>query len=64
MLAAVFQIDGVSIQSMDVATAVSDPLFYQQVKAIFPRQLWSTTHSQQVPKVDVLVSTALHNAGC
>lgn len=64
LLPAVFQVGSTSVESLRAATAISDPSFYQQVRALFPRQLWSMAHSQQFPKSDGLISTALQEAAC
>jgi hypothetical protein len=59
-----FHLDGTKVTRAGVADAPGDPMSFDQIRRYFPRQLWNTANSQQIPNVELYVAAAYQVARC
>ena len=59
-----FHLDGAKVTWAGAADAPGDPMFFDEIKRYFPRQLWNAANAQQTPEVELYVSAAYQVARC
>ncbi len=59
-----FHLDGAKVTWAGAADAPGDPMFFDEIERYFPRQLWNAANAQQIPDVELYVTTAYKVARC
>ncbi len=59
-----FHLDGAKVTWAGAADAPGDPMFFNEIKRYFPRQLWNAANAQQIPDVELYVTAAYQVARC